>query len=196
MKRLIVPIASVMLAACSVGGWTAEEKALIDEPSDLMRVLSVDDPADSLVLHAPCTDLPVPALASDEFERLSARMLATVVSPGQEGVGIAAPQVGISRRIIAVQRFDKEGEPFEVYPNVRIVAFRGEKEYGAEGCLSVPGRRGNVLRWRDIDVQYTSVKTLRDTVETVTGFTSVIFQHECDHLDGILYIDYADTVMQ
>ena len=106
-----------------------------------------------------------------------------------EGVGLAGPQVGIGRRIVAVQRFDKEGEPFEVYPNIRVTAKRGSPEPGPEGCLSIPGRRGDVLRWQDIDIAYTSPHTGRDTTETVKGFTAVIFEHETDHLDGILYID-------
>ena len=185
-----------MIASCTESVWTASEKALLSGDSDVMRVLSVDDPADSVVLYTACTEIPVEALKSPEYEQLARKLLATVVSPGQDGVGIAAPQVGITRRVIAVQRFDKPGEPFEVYPNIKVIALRGDREYGAEGCLSVPGRRGNVLRWRDIDIQYTSLKTLQDTVETVTGFTAVIFQHECDHLEGILYIDYADTVME
>ena len=46
-----------------------------------------------------------------------------------------------------------------------------------------------MLRYRDIDIRYTSPKTLADTLERIQGFTAVIFQHECDHLDGILYTD-------
>ena len=122
-------------------------------------------------------------------EKAVIKGLVTVTSPEQDGVGIAGPQVGIGRRIVAVQRFDKEGEPFEVYPNIRVTAKRGSPEPGPEGCLSVPGRRGDVLRWQDIDIAYTSPRTGRDTTETVKGFTAVIFQHETDHLDGVLYID-------
>ena len=201
MKRFIVAAFLMALSACcGTGMWTKEEKELINGDPKLipmvMRVLSVDEPADSAVLHTPCTVLPIKALQSPEYATLAAKLIATVTHPSQDGVGIAGPQVGISRRIIAVQRFDKPGEPFEVYPNIRVVEYRGEREYGPEGCLSVPGRRGEVLRWRDIDIQYTSPATLKDTLETVTGFTSVIFQHECDHLDGILYIDYEATRMQ
>ena len=197
MKRILLLAAALtMIASCTESVWTASERALLSGDSDVMRVLSVDDPVDSVVLYTACTEIPVEALKSPEYEQLARKLLATVVSPGQDGVGIAAPQVGITRRVIAVQRFDKPGEPFEVYPNIKVIALRGDREYGAEGCLSVPGRRGNVLRWRDIDIQYTSLETLQDTVETVTGFTAVIFQHECDHLEGILYIDYADTVME
>ena len=116
-------------------------------------------------------------------------LLATVTDPSQDGVGIAGPQVGILRRVVAVQRFDKDGEPFEVYPNIFVTATRGETAPGPEGCLSIPGWRGDVLRYRDIDIEYTSPKTLKDTTERVQGFSAVIFQHECDHLDGVLYID-------
>ena len=157
-----------------------------------MRVLTVDDHADSLLLRTPSTGLSSAALKSPQFAALAERMVATVTSPEQDGVGIAGPQVGLLRRVVAVQRFDKEGEPFEVYPNIRVSDKRGPDELGGEGCLSVPGRRGEVLRSRDIDITYTSLYSYKDTTERVQGFTAVIFQHECDHLDGILYTDYID----
>ena len=168
--------------------WRSAEKAVINGDG-VMRVLTIDDEADSLFLRTPCKDLTVKEIRSKEYATLAKRMLVTVTSPEQDGVGIAGPQVGIGRRIVAVQRFDKEGEPFEVYPNIRVTAKRGSPEPGPEGCLSVPGRRGDVLRWQDIDIAYTSPRTGRDTTETVKGFTAVIFQHETDHLDGVLYID-------
>ena len=170
----------------------------------ILRVLTVDNPADSLVLRTLCSDLTPEMLASPEYTALAGLMVATVTDPSEDGVGIAGPQVGISRRIVAVQRFDKPGEPFEVYPNIRIIATRGDLCPGPEGCLSVPGRRGNVLRSRDIDIRYTLAPAasaagtplaLRDTVERIQGFTAVIFQHECDHLDGILYIDKLEPAL-
>lgn len=172
----------------SGAGWSASEKAIINGEG-VMRVLTIEDGADSLFLRTPCRELSVKEIRSAEYATLAERMLVTVTSPEQDGVGIAGPQVGIGRRVVAVQRFDKEGEPFEVYPNIRVTAKRGSPEPGPEGCLSVPGRRGDVLRWQDIDIAYTSPKTCRDTSETVKGFTAVIFQHETDHLDGVLYID-------
>lgn len=188
--KLFVMSALCVAAGCAGdGGWTVEERSLIESQPGVMRVLTVDDPADSTVLRRKCSDISAAALADPLYEKLAAGLVATVTSPEQDGVGIAGPQVGISRRIVAVQRLDKEGEPFEVYPNIRIVATRGEKEAGAEGCLSVPGRRGEVLRYRDIDISYTSPATGRDTFERVQGFTAVIFQHETDHLDGVLYMD-------
>lgn len=192
MKTIAGTAAAIMVAvACQSGGnWSNEEKELILGEGGTMRVLTIYDKQDSLVLRTKCAEINGNELQSDEYGTLAAKMVATVTSPEQDGVGIAGPQVGILRRIVAVQRFDKDGEPFEVYPNVRITGQRGGKKSGPEGCLSIPGKRGNVERYQDVDITYTSVKTLKDTTERIEGYTAVIFQHECDHLDGILYTDY------
>lgn len=192
LKRLLLLLSLVAMASCAGNGWTDAERRLIMGGEGLMRVLTVDNPADSVVLRSKSAKMMAGELQAPEYEALAGRLVATVTDPSQDGVGIAGPQVGVLRRVVAVQRFDKESEPFEVYPNIRIVAFHGEREPGGEGCLSVPGRRGEVLRYRDIDIEYTSMKTMQDTLETVTGFTAVIFQHECDHLDGVLYTDKLD----
>lgn len=182
-------MAAMLLAGGCRSGWTDSERALIENQPDVMRVLTVEDESDIEVLRTPCRDIPLKGLRDTLYADLTRKMLATVTSPEHDGVGIAGPQIGISRNVVAVQRFDKEGEPFEVYPNIRIVAMRGEPEPGPEGCLSVPGRRGEVLRWRDIDISYTSPETGREVTERVEGFTAVIFQHETDHLKGVLYTD-------
>ena len=180
-------------ASPKVDKWSFSERMLIRKQADKpMRVLTIADREDSLFLRKSAADLSAEMVGSRQYRKLSERMIATVTSPEQDGVGIAGPQVGIPRRIVAVQRFDKENEPFEVYPQIRITALRGERSLGWEGCLSVPDMRGEVLRYNDIDISYISPKTLRDTSETIKGFTAVIFQHECDHLDGILYTDYLD----
>ena len=174
-----------------VGGFTETELALIHGTDSIMRVLTIDDPSDLLVLRSLSSDLSDSALLSDDFKRLAELMVATVTHPSQDGVGIAGPQVGLNRRVVAVQRFDKEGEPFEIYPNVRIVWTSDSLAAGPEGCLSVPGMRGEVLRSQEVVIEYADIKdpavpTVRDTV---SGFTAVIFQHEVDHLEGVLYID-------
>lgn len=192
MKRFALIALVLAAVSCSEGpnkNWTFAEKALIVDPDPVMRVLTIDNRKDSLILRTPSQDLPAELVASSEYKSLEQKLIATVTSPDQDGVGIAAPQVGLLRRVVAVQRLDKEGEPFEVYPNIRVIRTRGEMAPGGEGCLSVPNRRGEVLRYQNIDISYTSPFTLKDTVETVLGFTAVIFQHETDHLDGILYID-------
>jgi len=182
--------ATLLLGGC----WSARERQIIADGDGLMRVLQVTEPYDSVVLRAVSIEFQASMLNSATYRRLCERMLLTVQDPEHEGVGIAAPQVGINRRLVAVQRFDKEGEPFEFYPNLRILTARGDSVAGPEGCLSVPGLRGIVRRSRDIDVRYLNPATLRDTIERITGFTAVIFQHEADHLAGIFYTDKADSL--
>ena len=130
-------------------------------------------------------------LRTDDYAVLRRRMLATVQDPQNTGVGIAAPQVGILRRMIAVQRFDKPGEPFEFYLNPEIVESSAETAPGREGCLSIPGLAGTVVRAQRIVLRYRDERFAEKT-ETIDGFTAVIFQHETDHLDGILYTDRTD----
>ena len=198
--------AALCLCCCSPadpGDLTSDEKALIhrsvsgleaDIPEGTMRVLTVRDSSDLEILRSKSSDLSIDALLSSDYDDLSRLMVATVTHPTQDGVGIAGPQVGLNRRVVAVQRFDKEGEPFEVYGNIRIAAHHGEKAPGGEGCLSVPDRRGDVMRWQDIEIEYDAVfsegkVTVQPARERIQGFTAVIFQHETDHLDGVLYID-------
>ena len=183
------------LAGCSSRpALSKAEKELIAGSPDVMRVLTVADRKDSLFLRRTARDFSDRDLRSEEFRTLARKMVRTVTDPSQDGVGIAGPQVGISRRIVAVQRFDKEDEPFEVYANVRIDSLYGPMAYGQEGCLSVPGMRGTVPRWTSAIISYTDPVTLRTVHDTVSGFTAVIFQHETDHLDGILYTDKADSL--
>lgn len=192
------------LSSCTnKGNFTKSDLATINNCDSILRVLTVDNPADNKVLRKPSRSLTDKALLSEDFARLSEQMLATVTHPSQDGVGIAAPQVGLNKRVIAVQRFDKKrklenGEtefPFEVYANIRIVWASEDVELGGEGCLSVPDRNGDVLRSKEITIEYTDYssknagKKLPVVRETVKGFTAVIFQHEIDHLEGVLYID-------
>lgn len=166
-------------------------KESLQQDGDILKVYTISNREDSLLLRQKCTDFTPDELSSAEFAHFAEMMIKTVTHPSQDGVGIAGPQVGLSKRVIAVQRFDKEGQPFIVYPNISIVAYRGDLVPGPEGCLSVPECRGEVLRYRDIDIEYTSPQTLERVRENVKGFTAVIFQHEVDHLEGILYTDRA-----
>lgn len=188
----------LLLAGCQGGrmSLTGYEKSLIGSSDSIMKVLIIGNPEDLRILRSESTDLTDADIRSRHFGRLSELMVATMTDPSQDGVGIAAPQVGLSRRVVAVQRFDKEGSPIEVYPNIRIERYLGETQTGREGCLSVPGKYGTVKRYQEIIISYrngVSAETVRDTVK---GYTAVIFQHEADHLDGILYIDKADTLFE
>lgn len=189
MKRLIcILFCAAALVACR-GGFTAEEREVIYRgEGDIMRVMSIADTADSLLLRRECQPMVEQMVGSEELQTLCRRMLATVNDPENEGVGIAAPQVGVSRRMVAVQRYDKQGAPFEFFLNPEIVAMLGEKQLGGEGCLSIPDMRGEVMRAWSIVLKYRDLYFVEQT-DTVNGFTAVIFQHEVDHLDGVLYID-------
>ena len=221
MKRISIIAAALMMSVACVSrkgpeNFTTDELSIIEGADSIMRVLTVRDSADLAVLRSVSSDFSAEALRSNEFARLAELMVATVTHPSQDGVGIAGPQVGLNRRVVAVQRFDKPGEPFEVYANVRILCLSDSLAYGPEGCLSVPDMRGEVLRSQEIVIEYADLQSLaenrmlpatqasfrkdladsklnKDAVptrcDTVRGFTAVIFQHEIDHLDGVLYID-------
>jgi peptide deformylase len=224
MRHVLLFTLLACVACCrTAGSFSKEELDLIHNADSIMRVLTIEDPADLLVLRTPSSDLSAEALLSSDYDSLSRLMVATVTHPSQDGVGIAGPQVGINRRIVAVQRFDKGpvwngmrlDHPFEVYPNIRIIWASDSLAVGPEGCLSVPERRADVFRSTSVIIEYTDLQQLissrlrqpphatqskllkdnklNDTVpvirDTVSGFTAVIFQHEIDHLDGVLYID-------
>ena len=109
-----------------------------------------------------------------------------------EGVGLAAPQIGVNLRVVifSVQRSprypDAEPVPETVLINPVITPLGSDTEEDWEGCLSVPGMRGMVPRFETIRYQgYDEYGALID--RTVSGFHARVVQHECDHLDGILY---------
>jgi len=152
--------------------------------NDLMRVYNLSSAEDSIILKSTSIEIsPTHTLT----HLLAKRMLKTVQNTEHMGVGIAAPQVGINRRIMVVQRFDKDENPFEVFINP-IITWESEiMQLGPEGDLSFD-ERGNVFRNYIVAVQYYDLNgNIID--EIIEGFTAVIFQHERDHLDGILLTD-------
>ena len=106
-----------------------------------------------------------------------------------DGCGLAAPQVGVLRRVVVVEV--EPGNPIELI-NPKIIAYAGEQE-GGEGCLSVPGKTGIVKR-----PMHVTVRALNRKGETVEISGSELlaraFCHELDHLDGKLYIDIAKDI--
>ncbi len=192
MKRILT---LALLLGCVAGGprngWSAWEQTVIEKSDSLMYVTVM--PEDSTFLRAQSVDLGPSELASPQLKTLLAKMMRTLTDPSQDGVGIAAPQVGINRRIILVMRYDKPGQPIEPYLNIQIDSLLGEPVPGPEGCLSIPPYRGVVRRHPKVQISYLKPDGSPVT-EQVEGYSAVIFQHECDHLDGVLYTDRADTV--
>lgn len=188
---------AIMTISCNNKSLTFndEEIELITKyKNSIMPLKTINVESDSLLLRKTSTSLTKNDIESSFFVELTNSMLLTVNNPENEGVGIAAPQVGISKQLIAVQRLDKEGEPFEFYVNPKIISTFGEKQIGGEGCLSVPGMRGDVERYRNITIEYNDITNYEIKSEIIEGFTAVIFQHEIDHLNGIIYIDKADNI--
>ena len=144
------------------GEFTKEELSLIHSADSIMRVLVVTDSTDNKTLRAKSTDLSATALLSEDYSRLCELMLATVTHPSQDGVGIAAPQVGLNRRVVAVMGYDKPDEPFEVYANIRIIRRSESTTIGGEGCLSVPDMHGEVERSEEIEIEYVDMGSNED----------------------------------
>ena len=108
------------------------------------------------------------------------------------GAGLAAPQVGVPLRVVVFgltrnPRYpDAEEVPYTVLINPVLEPLDEQMEEGWEGCLSVPGMRGLVPRWRAL--RYRGYGARGEPIDrTVSGFHARVVQHECDHLDGILY---------
>lgn len=132
----------------------------------------------------------------EHLQRLIDDLIATTVA--SNGVGIAAPQVSESYRLFIVA-----SRPNPRYPNApemeptaminpRIIAHSTEVVKGWEGCLSIPGIRGLVPRYQAIEVEYTTRDGQLHRQE-LTDFVARIFQHEYDHLEGIVFLDRVES---
>jgi len=133
---------------------------------------------------------PVTAFDTPELHALIQDMQDTMES--MNGAGIAAPQIGVSLRAVIFgvgsnPRYpDAEQVPYTVLINPVLTPVGEEMEDGCEGCLSVPGMRGVVPRFTRL--HYTGYDQFGQTIDRlVSGFHARVVQHECDHLDGILY---------
>ena len=174
--------------------FTQEELLILSQSDSVMYLTVVTDKSDSLILRKVSRDLTQEELDSPEAATLARNLLATVRDPSQDGVGISSPQVGLNLRMLALMRYDREGRPLQVYANVHIDSLFTNVVKGPEGCLSIPNYRGVVPRADSIIVSYFDFQTKQFKKDTVGGYTAIIFQHETDHLEGILYTDRADTV--
>ena len=149
----------------------------------LRKILTDKDPA----LHKVCK--PVTSFDSKLFKLLD-DMRDTLIESG--GVGLAAPQVGILRRVVLVDVGMEDNEIVE-FINPEMIETDGE-QYGAEGCLSVPGVYGIVTRPEVVTVK---AQDRFGESFTVTGYglTARAFCHELDHLDGCLFLSKAERIL-
>jgi peptide deformylase len=117
-----------------------------------------------------------------EFQSFADDLAAFMIA--SDGVGLASPQIGVSQRVIAIL----ERDHVSVYANPEIIKMSPAKQIDEEGCLSVPGVYGTVERRKRVRIRALD-RHGRRVEFNAAGFPAVIFQHEIDHLDGILFID-------
>ena len=158
--------------------------------AELLQIIQLGDP----VLRSPAQV--VDDIRDERIQKLIDDLIATVEQAN--GVGIAAPQVAESYRLFIVA-----SRPNPRYPNApvmeptaminpRILAHSTEVVQGWEGCLSIPGIRGSVPRYQAIEIEYTD-RDGKLQKQELTDFVARIFQHEYDHLDGIVFLDRLES---
>lgn len=191
LKYIVFILIALQLNSCAGSkNFSKSEKLLISTNSiKPMRLFLITNKQDSVLLRKKSTFIK-PNPKNKVLQLFAKRLITTVRDSASLGVGIAAPQVGVLKKIIVVQRLDKDNEPFEVYVNPKINYYSKQKRPCPEGCLSIPNKRATTLdRAYEIKIEYDKLDGSHHT-ETVNDFVSIIFQHEIDHLDGILFIDH------
>ena len=149
--------------------------------------------ADTRILRTPCAEAPYPF---DKATKEAVRALEEAFFDREEAVGLAAPQIGIGKRIIAFRcrAFDEKDperkkEDCEILINPRITQKRGELVLGEEGCLSCPDIRVEIERYPEIKVRAYDLEG-RKVSKRYLDFAARVVQHEMDHLEGKLIVDY------
>ena len=151
--------------------------------------LSIETWTDNTILRT--VSKPLKTQELHLYRVLSESMLAYVKNPKHGGIGLAAPQVGINKRIIIAglpKTHDDETYPIVIMINPVILSKSAETSVDEEGCLSLPWLRGNVVRSNNIEVEWIDIKG-KKMRKNITGFGAKVVQHEIDHLDGILISD-------
>lgn len=155
----------------------------------IQKIIRMGNP----ILRLTASEVTEAELQTREFAELIQDLKDTMVSAG--GIGIAAPQIGISKQVALIEipaDSDRYGElaasPLFVIINPKITILGNELQGFFEGCLSVPGMRGYVERPSAIHISFLNLLGVREELE-LTGFLATVFQHELDHLFGKLYVD-------
>lgn len=197
MRKLIhlLGLLSILYSCTSHPKMTKQELELINngDENTPYRVLLTTNKQDFLILRQKSKDVEAGEIKSKDLQLFIKRLKLTM--DVESGVGIAAPQVGLERNLFLFTRLDKPGMPVEVAINPQIMAVPDSVFcFEGDGCLSVPEASGATFRYPKILVQYYNEKGEK-IEEWLTGesrqgnFTGVIFQHEFDHLQGVLFTD-------
>ncbi len=157
----------------------------------ILKVARMGNP----VLREKAKEVPQSEIKTKEFQDFIDSMIETMHEYG--GVGLAAPQVHVSKRVAVIEfeedhpRYKtKAPQGLQVFINPKITPETEETDANWEGCLSVPGMRALVDRPNKIHIEYLDRHGKKHNF-TAEGFLAIVIQHEFDHLDGTLYIDRA-----
>lgn len=134
---------------------------------------------------------PVWANEFRNYKKLVDEMLKHIRNPQNGWVGLAAPQVGVNKRIIVVslmKNYDDENYRTIAMINPVIVFHSDATDCDQEGCLSLPGESGDVIRWSEIDIEFYNIDGIKFALH-LDQLAARIVQHEIDHLNGILFTD-------
>ncbi len=176
----------------------------------VLKILNIGNP----LLRKKSLEIPVEEILKPEIQNLIQNMYDTM--DFFEGVGLAAPQVGELKRLVVVG-YEKEEDTSPttsllevshsirvnknpkliqhvlINPKIKILAGPNIKLW--EGCLSIPNYRGPVERVQHIKLEWLDEKAIKHE-KIITGFPAVVYQHECDHLDGVLYVDHMKSLAE
>jgi peptide deformylase len=152
----------------------------------LLDIITIPDPILRKVAH------PVERVDA-ELRRLADDMLETMYDA--PGVGLAAPQVGVSRRLVVIDASDKDEEPRKplVMINPEILTLSGERKIYEEGCLSIPDVKIEIERPAGLTARYLDREGQMQEL-AAEGLLATVIQHEVDHLDGKLIIDFLSRL--
>lgn len=154
-------------------------------------------------LHTVATEVPRGEISSPHIKKVIRNMktaLSNYRVEGYTGVAIAAPQIGVSLRIFLVHDTSATRDPREALPDIvainpTIIKRSQQTQAVGEGCLSIPERYGAVLRAKKVTLRAFDEHG-NEYTRGATGLLAQIFQHEVDHLDGILFTDRAEKVWE
>ncbi len=124
----------------------------------------------------------------ENLHEIVKNMYDTLYSSGN-GIGLAAPQVAIFKRIVVIDLKENGNSNPITFINPRIISSSNENAKNEEGCLSIPGYYAEVERPKTVEIEWDDLKGNK-MKEKCSGLLSICIQHEIDHLDGILFIDY------
>ncbi len=146
----------------------------------ILRVAQMGHP----ILRVPSEAVDPRALSNPAFQAFCDDMLETLAEV--VGVGLAAPQLHTPIRVVLAEVDEEKGPEFFINPVITVIGTTTRRTW--EGCLSVEGMRGLVIRPDHVRIQALDRDGTAKDLE-LRGFSAVVVQHECDHLDGVLYVD-------